>query len=163
MSDHKQICEKILHSFQQKGFKIATAESCTGGLLAGALTSVPGSSAIFERGYVTYSNQAKHEDLGVSYDLLNHYGAVSEEVATQMAVGALKITKATISLSVTGIAGPDGGSREKPVGLVYFGLAWGDVLNCETKTYKQIFSGSRDDIRDAALNFALGLLYAPPF
>ncbi|KAA0970342.1 CinA family protein [Aureimonas fodinaquatilis] len=108
--------------------KVATAESCTGGLIAGYLTEVPGSSAVLERGYVTYSNAAKHEMLGVASNLLETYGAVSSQVARAMAIGALKASHAEIALSVTGIAGPGGGSAEKPVGLVHFGAALGETV-----------------------------------
>jgi nicotinamide-nucleotide amidase len=163
MSDHHQIAEKILQSFQHSELKIATAESCTGGMVSAALTSVPGSSAVFDRGFVTYSNEAKRDQLHVSPDTLAEFGAVSEQTAIEMAVGALRASAANIAISITGVAGPDGGSREKPVGLVYFGLAWGNPLDCETKVYKQVFPGTRAEIREAALSFALGLLYAPPF
>ena len=105
------------------GFRLATAESCTGGLLAGLLTEIPGSSAVFERGFVTYSNSAKSELIGVPPALLERHGAVSEEVARAMAEGALAHAPVDVAVSVTGIAGPDGGSPDKPVGLVYFAAA----------------------------------------
>ena len=108
--------ELLLH----KGWMLATAESCTGGLIAGACTELAGSSAWFERGFVTYSNAAKSEMLGVPYWLIERHGAVSEDVARAMAGGALTHSRATLSVAVTGIAGPDGGTPEKPVGLVYF-------------------------------------------
>ncbi len=102
-----------------RGFRLATAESCTGGLIAAALTAVPGASLVLERGFVTYSNEAKVEMLGVPAELIQRRGAVSQEVALAMAEGALKNSRADIALAVTGIAGPDGGNAEKPVGLVH--------------------------------------------
>ena len=117
--------EALLAELQRHALLLVTAESCTGGLLAGLLTEVPGSSGMVERGFVTYSNAAKTELLGVAEELIARHGAVSAEVARAMADGALAKTPAHIALSVTGIAGPDGGSPEKPVGLVYFGVAAG--------------------------------------
>ncbi|MCZ7596298.1 MAG: CinA family protein [Hyphomicrobium sp.] len=113
----------LLADLQRHALLITTAESCTGGLLVGLLTEVPGSSGMVERGYVTYSNAAKTELLGVPADMISRHGAVSEEVARAMAQGALKRTPAHIAISVTGIAGPDGGSPGKPVGLVYLAVA----------------------------------------
>ncbi|MCX5578628.1 CinA family protein [Kaistia terrae] len=105
-----------------RGLTIATAESCTGGLIAGVLTEISGSSAVVDRGYVTYSNKAKNEMLGVPATLIERVGAVSQEVALAMAVGALAKSGADLAIAVTGIAGPTGGSAEKPVGLVHFGV-----------------------------------------
>ena len=124
-----------LDTFVAKGLMIATAESCTGGLVAAALTAVPGSSAIVERGFVTYSNAAKAEMLGVSAALIETHGAVSEPVARAMAQGALARSHADIAVSVTGIAGPGGGSSEKPVGLVHFACArrGGSVTHLERR------------------------------
>ena len=118
-----------------RGFKLVTAESCTGGLISAALTSSPGSSNILDRGYVTYSNAAKENDLGVSKELIDQKGAVSEEVARAMAVGAIGKTGVDIALSVTGIAGPGGGSAQKPVGLVHIAAAHrgGKVLHRECR------------------------------
>ncbi len=111
-----------LHSVcREKGLKIAVAESCTGGLLAGLLTELAGSSEAFDRGFVTYSNEAKHDLLGVPRDMLADYGAVSEPVARAMAEGALNVARVDLTVSVTGVAGPGGGSAMKPVGLVHFG------------------------------------------
>ncbi len=107
----------------KNGKTICTAESCTGGLIASSFTSLTGSSKVFERGYITYSNAAKNECLDVPNEVIERCGAVSKQVATEMALGALKNSHADISISVTGIAGPDGGSVEKPVGLVYIGWA----------------------------------------
>jgi nicotinamide-nucleotide amidase len=112
---------KLLAAARAKGLKIATAESCTGGLIAAILTEVAGSSDVFERGFVTYSNEAKTELIGVPAALIERHGAVSEEVARAMAEGALKHSQADIAVSVTGVAGPGGGTDAKPVGLVHFG------------------------------------------
>ena len=120
--------EKLLAEARARGLKIATAESCTGGLIAGLLTEIAGSSDVVERGFVTYSNEAKEELLGVSHELLASHGAVSAEVARAMALGALKHARADIAVAVTGIAGPAGGTRQKPVGLVYLAAARGDQV-----------------------------------
>ena len=124
--------------------KIATAESCTGGLIAAALTAIAGSSRVFERGFVTYSNEAKTEQLGVPSDLLDHHGAVSEAVARAMAAGALSHSHAGFAVAVTGIAGPGGGSPDKPAGTVHFAAAGknGKVTHCLCH-----FSGDRDQVR----------------
>ncbi|HEY1877874.1 MAG TPA: CinA family protein, partial [Rhizomicrobium sp.] len=110
--------EKLLADARARGLRIATAESCTGGLVAGLLTEIAGSSDVAERGFVTYSNEAKTEMLGVDSELIRQHGAVSPEVARAMALGALKHAHAEIAVAVTGIAGPAGGTRQKPVGLV---------------------------------------------
>ncbi len=125
----------LLAACRERGLKLATAESCTGGLIAAALTEVPGSSDVFERGFVTYSNQAKTEMLGVSNALIEKYGAVSAEVARAMAEGALRNSRASIAVSVTGVAGPGGGTAVKPVGLVHFGAArkGGQLLHREKR------------------------------
>ena len=115
--------EALVAQLKARGLKLATAESCTGGLVAATLTDAPGSSEIYDRGVVTYSNQAKADLLGVPQALLDQHGAVSEPVARAMAAGALERLGADIAVSVTGIAGPGGGSSEKPVGLVFFGAA----------------------------------------
>jgi len=139
---------------------IATAESCTGGLVAAAITSVAGSSSWFDRGFVTYSNEAKQEMLGVQADTLDEFGAVSEETAREMAAGALLLSYAQLSVSITGIAGPDGGTDDKPVGTIWF--AWSiktGGFEIETQTKKESFSGDRDSIRQQAVVTALeGLL-----
>src|SRR5690606_21949365 len=113
----------LAEKMSAKNLMLVTAESCTGGLLANTITHKPGVSKIFERGFVTYSNESKMEMLGVPREILDNYGAVSAECAQLMAEGALKNSRATLSVAITGIAGPDGGSPEKPVGLVYFGYA----------------------------------------
>jgi nicotinamide-nucleotide amidase len=117
------LAESVLHGARKKGLHLATAESCTGGLIAGLLTEFPGSSDVLERGFVTYSNAAKHELLGVPVALLEQHGAVSEAVARAMAEGALAHAGAQVSVAVTGIAGPGGGTTEKPVGLVHIAAA----------------------------------------
>jgi nicotinamide-nucleotide amidase len=114
-----RLAEVVLSDAREKKLRIATAESCTGGLIAGLLTEIPGASDVMERGFVTYSNEAKEDLLGVSGDLIAQYGAVSDPVARAMAQGALKHSLAHIAVAVTGIAGPGGGTAEKPVGLVY--------------------------------------------
>lgn len=118
--DIDALARRVVEAAVARSLLIATAESCTGGLVAGALTAVPGSSAALDRGFVTYSNAAKSEMLGVSADLIETHGAVSEPVARAMAEGAVSRSEATVSVAVTGIAGPGGGSDEKPVGLVHF-------------------------------------------
>jgi nicotinamide-nucleotide amidase len=119
----EKLAEEVLQEARRRGLMIATAESCTGGLVAGALTSIPGSSDVFERGFVTYSNEAKVEMLGIDPALIYTNGAVSSETAIEMAACALHKSRAQLSVSVTGIAGPTGGSAEKPVGLVHFAAA----------------------------------------
>ncbi|PVE23524.1 damage-inducible protein CinA [Microvirga sp. KLBC 81] len=121
--DLKQRAAALLKAYEQKGLKIAMAESCTGGLVAALLTEIAGSSAVVERGFVTYSNEAKTELIGVPADLIAAHGAVSEPVARAMADGALAHSRADVAVGITGIAGPSGGTVTKPVGLVHFGLA----------------------------------------
>jgi nicotinamide-nucleotide amidase len=133
-------------------WRLSTAESCTGGLVSANITALAGSSEWFERGYVTYSNQAKSEDIDVSQNLIEEYGAVSDQVARAMALGAKQNSGADIALSITGIAGPTGGSPEKPVGTVCF--AWvlaNDQMISETKH----FEGDRQQIRQQACDFSL--------
>ena len=147
--------ETILQLATQAKQKIVVAESCTGGMLAAALTDLPGSSAIFERGFVTYSNTAKTELLGVSADTLARHGAVSEPVAKEMARGALERSDGDIALSITGIAGP-GGSDHKPEGRVCFGLAIsGGAVTSETIEFG---ARGREAVRIAARDHAMGLL-----
>lgn len=133
---------------------IATAESCTAGLIAGAITDVAGSSAIFDRGFVTYSNAAKVEMLGVSQTTLDRTGAVSEDIAAEMAQGALARSNATLAVSVTGIAGP-GGSEHKPEGRVCFGIATSDHARTETVDYGPL---GRAEVRAATVDHALHLI-----
>jgi nicotinamide-nucleotide amidase len=145
----------LLRALGQKRWKVATAESCTGGLVAGAITEIAGSSEIFDRGFVTYSNTAKTELLGVPVALIEKHGAVSEQVARAMAEGALRNAHADVAVAVTGIAGPGGGSVEKPVGLVHFACA----TKSETQHIEKRFGAlSRTDIRAAAVAVALQLV-----
>ncbi|AKJ26969.1 CinA family protein [Caldimonas brevitalea] len=140
-----------------RGLRLVTAESCTGGLIAGACTSVAGSSDWFERGYVTYSNEAKTELLGVPAEMIARHGAVSREVAMGMAMGALQHARAQVAVSVTGIAGPGGGSEAKPVGTVWFGFGRGDApVSAECVRFK----GDRREVRSGAVRHALARLLA---
>lgn len=148
-----QQAAEILNRFRQRKIVLATAESCTGGLLAGLFTEIPGSSDVFERGFVTYSNAAKTELLGVPVEIINKHGAVSAETAMAMAGGVLKNSHADIAISTTGIAGPGGGTPEKPVGLVYIGIAVGDKVSA----VRNNFSGSRNEIRLATIESAISL------
>lgn len=147
---------ELLLRAKAKGLKVATAESCTGGLLSGAITDVAGSSAIFDRGYVTYTNAAKVAMLGVAQGTLELHGAVSEQVAAEMAIGALRHADAQIAVSVTGIAGP-GGSEFKPEGRVCFGIAAGAIVQTETREFGPL---GRAIVRAAAVDHALALLLA---
>ena len=147
----------IITAYTKAGLMIATAESCTGGLIAGALTDIAGSSSVVDRGFVTYSNDAKMDMLDVSPGTLDKHGAVSDQTAHEMALGAFKNSRADVSVAVTGIAGPGGGSNEKPVGLVYMGVASKDGV----QTYKLLLGEdkSREEIRQATVDRALsGLL-----
>lgn len=146
----------LLAACRAAGLWVACAESCTGGLVAAAITEIPGSSDIFERGFVTYSNLAKVEMLGVSENTLGAFGAVSRDVALEMAQGALARSRADVSVAVTGVAGPGGGSDEKPVGLVHFGCARraGGARHVE----RRFGPLSRAEIRAAAVEQALALL-----
>ena len=146
----------LLEACKVKGLKIVTAESCTGGLVAALLTEIPGSSAVVERGFVTYSNEAKNELIGVPMELIAAHGAVSRQVAVAMAEGALAHSRADVAVSITGVAGPGGGSDEKPVGLVQFACArkGGETVQVE----QQFGDLGRAAIRRAAVEVALGLL-----
>lgn len=147
--------ETLLELARAKGVQIATAESCTGGMIAAALTDIAGSSDVFDRGFVTYSNGAKRDMLGVSQATLDAYGAVSEQVAVEMADGALRNSAAQLAVSVTGIAGP-GGSDHKPEGRVCFGLAQKDrPTHCETVEFGPI---GRATVRQDTVEHALALL-----
>ncbi|AQS51255.1 damage-inducible protein CinA [Paenalcaligenes hominis] len=135
---------------------ITTAESCTGGLIAAAFTTLSGSSAWFERGYVTYSNSAKQEDLGVLIDTLERYGAVSEQTAMEMAKGALEMAaQADVALATTGIAGPTGATPGKPVGMVCFGFARRTDTGIVAHALTQVFTGDRGHVREQAVLFAV--------
>ncbi len=145
---------KIVELLIKHNLTITTAESCTGGLIAAALVNVPGVSGQLEEGYITYSNGAKEKLLGVSHETLEKYGAVSSQTAEEMAKGAKKAANADISIISTGIAGPDGGTKEKPVGLVYLACCLGD----DTEVERHIFSGDRQEVRQASVLAALALV-----
>ena len=145
----------VLDALRRVGLTAATAESCTGGLIAAALTAVAGSSDVVDRGFVTYSNAAKAEMLDVPAELIAAHGAVSEPVAARMAEGALRHSGAGVAVAVTGVAGPGGGSAEKPVGLVWFGLA---RRGGPAWTERVVFPGDRGAVREATVAHALGLL-----
>ena len=146
------LAELLGRTLHERGWTVATAESCTGGLVAGAITDIAGSSAWFDRGFVTYSNEAKIELLGVSPDTLDTQGAVSEATAREMVAGALSNSGATIAVAVTGIAGPAGGTPAKPVGLVW--LAWGR-RDGPVEVRSEYFEGDRAAIRAATVRRAL--------
>jgi nicotinamide-nucleotide amidase len=153
----RALAEAVLVRCREKKLMLATAESCTGGLIAGALTDIAGSSDVVERGFVTYSNRAKTEMLGVPAALIARHGAVSAEVARAMATGVLAHAPVELSVAVTGIAGPGGGSAEKPVGLVHLAVARrGEKVQSE----QQIFPGDRGAIRRATVERALEMLLA---
>lgn len=153
-SSMKNLAEKTLQTLRNKNYTVATAESCTGGGIAYNLTAIDGSSDVVDRGFVTYSNQAKMDMLDVPTDMLTKYGAVSEEVSIAMAEGARKNAGVDIAVSVTGIAGPGGGSKGKPVGLVHFGLATKEKIYHE----KHIFAGDRSEVREQTIKNALNML-----
>ena len=150
----QQQLQTLANNLSTQNLKVTCAESCTGGLLAANLTRLPGSSAWFDMGFVTYSNEAKQQMLNVNPTTLAHYGAVSEEVVLEMALGALIASKADYALSISGIAGPGGGSEEKPVGLVWFGVASKKRIWAEFK----VFNGDRDQVRAQAVQHAIQLL-----
>lgn len=149
------LAQSVLEACRARNWRLATAESCTGGLVVGALTEIAGSSDVVERGFVTYSNEAKSELLGIAPEIIAAHGAVSAETAKAMAQGAVARAPVEVALSVTGIAGPGGATPTKPVGLVLFGLARRDG-RCRTE--RQIFAGDRSAIRQAAVHRALELL-----
>lgn len=154
-ADLLELGRSVIAAAKPQGFQIATAESCTGGLIGACITGVPGSSAVYIGGFVTYSNEAKSKLLGVPRDALTEFGAVSDVVAAAMAEGALAETGADFAIAVTGIAGPDGGSKEKPVGLVYLSVARKDA---DAMIKRYVFAGTRSDIRRAASAAAMELL-----
>ena len=135
----------------EAGLSVTTAESCTGGWIAKVITDIAGSSAYFQRGFVTYSNDAKHSMIGVSEQSLSAFGAVSEAVVREMAAGALDTADADLAVSVSGIAGPDGGSDEKPVGTVWFGWAWREKTGIKTAARSWCFPGDRNAVRCQAV------------
>ena len=148
------LAAKVLAACRARGLVVATAESCTGGMVAAALTEIAGSSDVFERGFVTYSNAAKQDMLGILADTLEQFGAVSEPVAQEMAAGALRQSKANLAVSITGIAGP-GPSEHKPEGRVCFGLAMDGETQVETVEFGAL---GRENVRMAARDHALGML-----
>ncbi|EME71781.1 hypothetical protein H261_00992 [Paramagnetospirillum caucaseum] len=154
-----ELAALVLRSAGQRGERLATAESCTGGLVAAALTAIPGSSSVVDRGFVTYSNQAKTEMLGVPPELIAAHGAVSRPVAIAMAEGALGHSHADMAVSITGIAGPQADGTDKPVGLVHFALA---RRGAATRHAEHRFDGDRDAVRLQAALTALGLFLPPP-
>src|SRR5689334_18140285 len=155
--DIVEAAKNLLAICKRKNLLIATAESCTAGLVAGTLTEIPGVSSILDRGYITYSNEAKHEMLGVPRDTLAKHGAVSAQTAEAMVRGVLGHSRVHLAVSVTGIAGPDGGSAEKPVGLVFFGAGTrGGKLVCAEKRYGDI---GRDKVRKQSVLQAFRMLH----
>jgi len=150
------LAEEVLAACRARKWHLATAESCTGGLVAAALTAIAGSSDVVERSFVTYSNEAKMELLGVSAETIAAHGAVSAQTAAAMARGAIARAPVDLAVSITGVVGPGGGTPQKPVGLVYLGVARKDGT---ARIERRIFPGDRTEIRNAALLLALELLY----
>lgn len=157
MFDHelREAAEHALTACRKKGLRLVTAESCTGGLISAALTAISGSSDVVDRAFITYSNEAKREMIGVPWDAILGHGAVSEYVARAMASGALARSNAAIAVSVTGVAGPGGGSAEKPVGLVHFGAV---RAGHEPIAERHVFPGDRDNIRRLTVLTALAMV-----
>lgn len=154
-ADLLNLAKDVLTAAKARTAKITTAESCTGGLISGCLTAIPGSSAIFECGFVTYTNTSKIKLLGVPRDAITEHGAVSDVVASAMAEGALAQSDASFAVAVTGVAGPGGGTNDKPVGLVFLSLA---ETGQDAVVKRYVFAGTRTDIRRAAVAAALELL-----
>ena len=155
-SELMQLSEQVGQALKVRGATVTTAESCTGGWVAKVITDIAGSSAWFERGFVTYSNEAKAQMIGVREETLAQHGAVSEPVVVEMAIGALKAARADYAVSISGIAGPDGGSEEKPVGTVWVAFA---TARGEGITRRECFSGDRDAVRRQATAYALQTLW----
>ncbi|EEY2614303.1 nicotinamide-nucleotide amidase [Escherichia coli] len=155
-SELMQLSEQVGQALKARGATVTTAESCTGGWVAKVITDIAGSSAWFERGFVTYSNEAKAQMIGVREETLAQHGAVSEPVVVEMVIGALKAARADYAVSISGIAGPDGGSAEKPVGTVWFAFA---TARGEGITRRECFSGDRDAVRRQATAYALQTLW----
>ena len=153
--EHTNLIQKLACQCLERDISLVTAESCTGGLLSSLLTQEAGSSKWFDRGFVTYSNNSKIDSLGVQGETLENFGAVSQEVANEMSKGALKNSEANLGISITGIAGPDGGSLAKPVGTVYFSIASKKEVILE---HKSDFKGSREKIRKESVLFVLNKL-----
>ena len=148
------LVEDVVKMLKSAGMTVTTVESCTGGLLSGTLVDVAGVTDVLNQAYVTYANEAKKSMVGVRSETLEAYGAVSEQTAKEMAEGGAKAAKADACLAVTGIAGPDGGSEEKPVGLVYVGC----YVNGNTVVERNVFAGSRREVREQSVEAALRLL-----
>ena len=146
--------EQVVEMLAERGFTITTAESCTGGLLSGRIVNVAGASDVLNEAHVTYANEAKEHILGVSHETLKQFGAVSHQTAKEMAEGAARTAHADVALATTGIAGPGGGTPEKPVGLVYIGC----YVNGNITTEECHFAGDRSEVRNAAVKRALELL-----
>lgn len=154
------LSRQLIEKAQASGMQVATAESCTGGLLSAALTAVAGSSTVFERGFVTYSNEAKHDCLNVDWKILDTHGAVSAETATAMVKGVQANSQASLFCSITGVAGPGGGSEAKPVGTVYIGIGVQDENGFKALAHHNLFSGDRDEVRQQTVDTALELMIA---
>ena len=158
MADHESIrklAEALVAELTESGKAVATAESCTGGWVAKAITDVAGSSAVFGYGVVSYSNGAKESIIGVQNKTLEDHGAVSSEVVEEMAKGTLRLSGADIAVAVSGVAGPDGGTKEKPVGMVWFAWAVRDGANALVDTRCEQFTGDRELVREASVAYAL--------
>jgi len=158
MADHESIrklAAAVVSEMTATGRAVSTAESCTGGWIAKAITDIPGSSAVFHYGVVSYSNGAKEQILGVKLDTLERYGSVSEAVVREMADGAVKLSGADIAVAVSGIAGPDGGSPQKPVGTVWFAWAVREGGRIRIDTHHERFDGDRDLVRELTVAHAL--------
>jgi nicotinamide-nucleotide amidase len=155
-----ELAERVGLRLDAAKWRLATAESCTGGWISKAVTDIPNSSRWFDCGYVTYSNDAKVRDLGVSERTLEKYGAVSEECVREMAAGALRVSGADIAVAVSGIAGPSGGTEDKPVGTVWFGLALRLGEGVELSSGVKLFPGNRESIRRLTVDHALRLVLA---
>lgn len=153
--DVNRRAKTLIDLCRTQNVRLSTIESCTGGLLSGCLTDISGSSDVLDRGFVTYSNEAKHEEVGVSSDSLEKFGAVSDVVAREMCAGALTRTGIAAAASLTGIAGPGGATETKPVGLVYIGIA---TSQAEPVAHRFVFEGDRQEVRTAAVIEALDLL-----
>jgi nicotinamide-nucleotide amidase len=157
-SELYDLAQRVSHKLRAAARRLVTAESCTGGWIAKSLTDIPGSSQWFECGYVTYSNAAKMRDLGVAVRTLDEFGAVSEQTVREMAEGAMRMTGATVAVAVSGIAGPDGGTPGKPVGMVWFCAAAREGSVADILAEERLFSGGREFVRNRAVEHALRLI-----
>lgn len=147
--------ERIVEHMREKELTLAAAESCTGGMLSSRIIDVPGVSEVYKAGFVTYANEAKQNLIGVKEETLKEFGAVSEQTAKEMVLGAMKAAKTDMAVATTGVAGPGGGTKEKPVGLVYIACGSEDDIIVE----RCLFNGTRSEIRQASVEHALGMLY----